>query len=262
MSQTKKLILLLGILFVCSFAAAQNPSVYQNIVFNRQGQPLAGATVYICLSDPGTTNIGCNDKATTFSDITVSTQCVGTNTLTYGPGCSNPGLTDGFGNYIIYADAGQILWAQISGPKISTYTVPFVMPGTASGGGGAVGPGSVGLFPIFTSTTSIGNSVCSQRTAGDVGCAFGFSLETNALRTSKNRNSPVGTTANLLVAFDAAGLAINAQPTDTNNLKGIAISTGVGGGVDIAYSRPVPLPVRQSDGNWRLGCTWLGLAVS
>lgn len=112
-------------------AVAQTPSVYQNIVFSRTGQPLAGANVAICLSNPGVSTPPCHDLATTYTDITVGTQCVGSNALTYGTGCSNPGLTDGFGNYIIYASAGQTLWAQISGPRITTYVVPFEHPVTA-----------------------------------------------------------------------------------------------------------------------------------
>lgn len=236
MSQTK-IAVLLGILFVCLSAHAQTPSVYQNIVFSRTGQPLAGANVAICLSNPGVSTPPCHDLATTYTDITVGTQCVGSNALTYGTGCSNPGLTDGFGNYIIYASAGQTLWAQISGPRITTYIVPFIMPGGGSGGGGSVGPGDTHRLVRFTSSTTIGDAVCTDDNASPTRCPLGVNLATQALYIEKVNNPVTGTTFGLLVARDALGRAINAQPTDTNNVIGVADNgAGTSLSVQIAYS--------------------------
>jgi hypothetical protein len=242
MSQTK-IAILLGILFVCLGAHAQTPSVYQNIVFSRVGQPLAGASVAICTQDPGVTPIPCTHLATTYSDITLGSQCLGTGAITYGTGCSNPGITDGFGNYIIYADAGQILWAQISGPRITTYVVPFVMPGgSGSGGSGTVGPGTLNQIAKFTSTTNVGNAICSDDGITPMACTAGLNIATNAQYATKTNNVSTGTTVNLLVARDASGNAINAQTTDANNVLGVAgFNAGTSGSLTYAWAGNFPL---------------------
>jgi hypothetical protein len=226
---------------------------------NGLGQPLPGAKVAVCTADPGATPVPpCTSTlATTYTDITLSVQCSGANQPLSDPGgqgtgCSNPGFVDSKGNVVAYAVAGTY-WCEYYGNGIKSYVQPCIFPGTGGGGGGGtVGPGSTRTFPIFTSPTTIGNSVCDQATNSRFGCAFGISTETNALFFTRNRNGSTGTTANLLTAFDAAGLAINAQPTDTNNIKGIARSTGLAGSVDIAYSGQFPCQFdnQTAQGDW------------
>ena len=68
-----------------------------------------------------------------------------------------------------------------------------------------------------------------------------MSLVNDALFTVKTNDTSTGTTANLLIARNAAGQAINAQPTDTNNVIGIAgFGAGKSGSVSIAYSGQFP----------------------
>ncbi len=112
---------------------------------------------------------------------------------------------------------------------------------TCLGGGGGGGSGSVSGTPPhiakFTDPTTVGNSVGQDDGTTPTTWPLGVSLVTNALFTVKVNNGTTGTTVNLLVARDSSGNAITAQPTDTNNLIGIAGSgAGLTGSVSIAYS--------------------------
>ncbi len=112
---------------------------------------------------------------------------------------------------------------------------------TCLGGGGGGGSGSVAGTPPhiakFTDATTVGNSVGQDDGTTPTTWPLGVSLVTNALFTVKVNNGTTGTTTNLLVARDSSGNAITAQPTDTNNLIGIAGSgAGLTGSVSIAYS--------------------------
>ncbi len=112
---------------------------------------------------------------------------------------------------------------------------------TCLGGGGGGGSGSVAGTPPhiakFTDATTVGNSVGQDDGTTPTTWPLGVSLVTNALFTVKVNNGTTGTTVNLLVARDSSGNAITAQPTDTNNLIGIAgAGAGLTGSVSIAYS--------------------------
>src|SRR5882724_5984310 len=107
-------------------------------------------------------------------------------------------------------------------------------------GGGGGGGGVAGTPPHvakFTSATTVGDSVGQDNGTDPTTWPLGLSLVTNALFTVKVNNASTGTTLNLLVARDVNGNAINAQPTDTNNLIGIAgVGAGITSNVSIAYS--------------------------
>lgn len=211
---------------------------------NGLGQPIPGTLVAVCTSNPGLTPTPpCSSTlATTYTDITLASQCVGasatkplSNPGGAGSSCSNPGFVDSKGNVIAYAAAGTY-WCEYYGRGITTYVQPCLFPGAGSGGG-SVGPGTLNRLAKFSSTTNVGNAVCSDDGITPMSCPLGVSLVRDALFTTKSNNGSTGTTVNLLLARDSSGNAINAQPTDTNNVIGIAgFGAGTTGTVSIAYS--------------------------
>ena len=123
----------------------------------------------------------------------------------------------------------------------STGTVYPPGCGGGGGGGGTIN-GTLNFVAKFTPNgTSVGNSEGFSDGTSPVQWPLGVSLQLNALFTVKTNNTTTGTAANLLVARDDAGNAITAQPTDTNNLIGIAgFGAGLSGSVSIAYSGQFP----------------------
>lgn len=164
---------------------------------------------------------------------------------------SDAGLTTPLANPFTATSAG--FWAFFGAP--STYdvqfsgtgiTTPFTIAGYTNsggggGGGGSVGPGTVNNLSKFTSTTNVGNATCTDDGVTPMSCGLGMSLSTSALFTVKPNNASTGTTVNLLIARDSSGKAINAQPTDTSNVIGVAgFGAGTTGSVSIAYSGQFP----------------------
>lgn len=128
--------LLLLIFLLAPVAAFSQGSVYSTVVLNRNGQPLAGANVAICTNNPGSTPVvppNCT-LASTYSDVTLTTQCTAASGLTYGTGCANPGMSDSFGNVIIWGNPG-VYYMQVYGQHVNTYVLPIQLGG--SGGGGS-----------------------------------------------------------------------------------------------------------------------------
>ena len=113
-----------------------------DIVFNAQGRPLAGATVRICTS--AATGQPCSPLANLYSDAGL-TQAL-----------ANPLATDGLGNYTFYAAPGRYE-VEISGPGITTKQLPnVILPSDPS-------------TPTFTSvTTTSGISAFSLSLTGNL----------------------------------------------------------------------------------------------
>jgi len=76
-----------------------------DIVFNAQGRPMAGASVRVCTS--AATGQPCTPLAQIYSDPAL-TQAL-----------ANPTSTDGLGNYNFYASPGRYM-IEIGGPGITT----------------------------------------------------------------------------------------------------------------------------------------------
>ncbi|HXZ20107.1 MAG TPA: carboxypeptidase-like regulatory domain-containing protein, partial [Candidatus Acidoferrales bacterium] len=87
-------------------------SRHDDIVLNRFGQPVAGASITVCTS--GATGSPCSPLANVYLDLGL------TQPLT------NPFTSDGQGNYYFYAAPGRYL-IQISGAGVSTTTIPDVL---------------------------------------------------------------------------------------------------------------------------------------
>ena len=98
-------------LFCAGNALAQG-SRKDDIVFNAQGRPMAGATVRICTS--AAMGQPCTPLALIYSDPGL-TQAL-----------ANPTTTDGLGNYTFYAAPGRYE-IEISGPSITTKQIPNVI---------------------------------------------------------------------------------------------------------------------------------------
>jgi len=259
------LLSLLALALSCGAWGQGSVSTGPPTAVNGQGQPLPGVKVAVCTANPGLTPVPpCTSTlAVTYTDITLSTQCVGTAKPLSNPGgagstCSNPGFVDSKGNVLAYAVAGTY-WCEYYGTNVHTYVEPCIFPGTGGGGGGgSVGPGTVNNLAKFTSVTNVGNATCTDDGVTPMACGLGVSLAANALFTAKPNNGIVGTTANLLVAHYGAG-AIAAQPTDTNNIIGVAgFGAGTTGSVSIAYSGQFPciFDNQTAIGDWvTLGAT-------
>lgn len=143
-SALSALCVVVGLLF-SSLAFGQGSIVSGHpVVTNGVGQPIPGASVAVCSSNPGVTPTSvCPNLATTFTDITDSTSCSGTNkplnnqsNPTQGGSCSNPGFTDGHGNVVVFA-AAATYWCEYYGRGIiGIYVVPCIFPGVGGGSGG------------------------------------------------------------------------------------------------------------------------------
>jgi len=111
----------------CVESAQAQGSRKDDIVFNAQGRPMAGAGVRVCTATA--TGQPCTPLASIYSDPGL-TQAL-----------ANPTATDGLGNYNFYAAPGRYM-LEISGPGITTKQMPnVILPSDPS-------------TPTFTSVTS------------------------------------------------------------------------------------------------------------
>jgi hypothetical protein len=126
----------------CAGVAYAQGSRKDDVVFNAQGRPMAGATVRVCTS--GATGQPCSPMASIYSDAAL-TQAL-----------ANPLSADGLGNYTFYAAPGRYM-IEISGPGITTKQLPnVILPSDPSS-------------PTFTTvTTTSGISAFSLSLAGNL----------------------------------------------------------------------------------------------
>ncbi len=132
---------LAGLLAFAGLAHAQG-SRKDDIVFNAQGRPMAGASVRVCTSPA--TGQPCSPLALVYSDAGL-TQAL-----------ANPLSADGLGNYTFYAAPGRYE-IEISGPGITTKQIPnVILPSDPS-------------TPTFTTvTTTSGISAFSLALSGSL----------------------------------------------------------------------------------------------
>jgi hypothetical protein len=107
----RALVVLALALFIPLSALAQG-SRKDDIVLNRFGQPLAGASVTVCTA--GATGSPCSPLAAIYSDVALTQPL------------ANPMSSDGQGNYHFYAAPGRYM-VQISGAGATTTTIPDVL---------------------------------------------------------------------------------------------------------------------------------------
>ncbi len=135
------LVVVVGMM-ACPGAARAQGSRKDDVVFNAQGRPMAGATVRVCTS--AATGEPCSPLALIYSDAAL-TQAM-----------ANPLSADGLGNYTFYAAPGRYT-IEISGPGITTKQLQnVILPSDPSS-------------PTFTTvTTTSGISAFSLALAGDL----------------------------------------------------------------------------------------------
>jgi hypothetical protein len=156
--------LLAGAFFAAVPARAQG-SRKDDIVFNAQGRPMAGANVRVCTASA--TGQPCSPLANIYSDAAL-TQAL-----------ANPTATDGLGNYSFYAAPGRYV-IEINGPGITTKQLSnVILPNDPSA-------------PTFTSlTTTSGISAFSLSLSGNL-TVTGSTAVTGALTVG---GAPVPSTA-------------------------------------------------------------------
>src|SRR5579872_632727 len=130
------------VFLIGSAAAFAQGSRKDDVVFNAQGRPMAGAGVRVCTASA--TGQPCSPLASIYSDAAL-TQAL-----------ANPIATDGLGNYTFYAAAGRYE-IEISGAGITTKQLPnVILPNDPS-------------TPTFTSvSTTAGISAFSLTLSGNL----------------------------------------------------------------------------------------------
>lgn len=161
---------------------------------------------------------------------------------------TNPFTANTDGSYTFFVGQGacyDILISSGSTPLPYSRTLADVCLGTGSGGGsggGSFGPFTVNTLLKANTSTSISSATCTDDGVSPTACSTGLNLVGSALLESKTNNPSTGTTSNLLVARDSSGRAINAQPTDANNIIGVAaFNAGTTGSVTYAVAGNFPL---------------------
>lgn len=178
-----KWVFTIALLFVASLAFGQG-SYYPVVVQTPLGPAIAGASVAICSSLPTTvTPCGGSSLQQTYTDITLGTACTLNPTIfgpTNGVGCSNPGITNGYGVAGIYAVAG-FRYYQVYGQGIIVADVEPVMFNSGTGAGSINNCTTADALAYFAATgtvvsclPSVGNSGAPLLSAGaGVAPAFG-----------------------------------------------------------------------------------------
>lgn len=167
---------------------------------------------------------------------------------------SNPFTANTDGSYTFFISQGACYDILISSGSVTmpySRTLADVCVGTGSdgGGGGGLGPFTVNRLIKAATTSTLSSATCLDDGVFPTSCSTGLNLVGSALLESKSNNSSTGTTANLLIARDSSGNAINAQPTDQNNIIGVAaFNAGTTGSVTYAVAGNFPLLFENQTG--------------
>lgn len=111
-----------------------------NFVIAGSGRPVGGALISVCSQPATITASSCSPLITVYTDTTDGTACTGTSQpppqVPSGPatGCSNPLITDGYGNFHFYAPVGSKYTVVISGIGIVTRSLYDQVTGTTGSG--------------------------------------------------------------------------------------------------------------------------------
>lgn len=141
----KRLFLFLALLFP-SLAFAQGGMLTGNIVvISSSGRPVAGATVTVCnIADNG---VPCTQTVSIFQDPALTIPA------------ANPGVTDGNGNFVAFASAGNYHYT-VTGNGVSTVGQPYTTMAPV---------GASACFPSLNGISYVGGACASAWGAGDIG---------------------------------------------------------------------------------------------
>ncbi len=175
----------LGYLSGASFAHGQGAALAGTpVITNGVGQPMAGVTVAICTAYPGAspTALCTGTLATLYTDITITVACNGTLTAlnnqsnpSVASGCSNPGLSDGQGNVVAFANPG-VDWCEYTGSNIIGIQVvvcPFPAMPVASGPGSPSGSLQGNNAGVFAGVPHSSINFTSGNITSTAGLTFG-----------------------------------------------------------------------------------------
>jgi hypothetical protein len=194
----RRFILLALLLALPGIACAQG-SRKDDIVLNRYGQPVAGASVTVCAS--GATGTPCTPLAGIFSDVGLTQPL------------ANPLTSDGQGNYHFYATPGRYM-IQISGAGAATTTIPDVLL--------AADPTS----PSFQSLTVTQNiSALNLNLSGNLSVSGGVSSPATVSAPQQGSASPVQ-----IGPHWYAGTATG-KVTPPSNAPAVSLDSSSGGGI-------------------------------
>lgn len=159
---------------------------------------------------------------------------------------SNPFTADSDGYISFYALDGVYDVKMSGGGLLTPITRSGFWVVTSSGGGsGITGSGTTGRFPIFTSSSAIGNSVFQQvGTSEFAPAATGkrINLGTESQQVVEIANASVGGTVQnrLAILTGAPSTAVTAAITDTSKIVGIVIANaGTSGNAEIVQNGSV-----------------------
>jgi hypothetical protein len=177
---------------------------------------------------------GTVNKASIFSDNNPSP------TVLVNPFVAN---TDGsFTFFVAQGACYDITMSSGTTPLPYNRTLTDVCEGTGSGGGGSANlSGTLNHIVKFTSPTSGGDSEGISTGLVPTSWPLGLDLVQAPLEFDYTNSSSPGTTQYLLVSLNASNQARNSQPTDANNLLGVAdAGAGTTGTVSVAVLGIIP----------------------
>ena len=223
---------------LCGKPASAQGSRKDDIVFNAQGRPMAGATVRVCTS--AATGQPCTPLAQIYSDPGL-TQAL-----------ANPAASDGLGNYTFYAAPGRYE-IEISGPNITTKQLPnVILPSdpTAPTFTTVTTTSGISAFALTLSgnlTVSGSAAVTGALTVG--GAPVPAATQENQWTASQHFKGPIPWRDVSAYMKDGNGNTVNCSSTDTS---GGANTTGT-----ISLGTPTALTLAAAK-DFKNGC---GIAI-
>jgi hypothetical protein len=228
-------------LLCASFAVAQG-SYVAFPVQTANGVAVAGANVALCSTTQPTTVTPCGGSSVQQTYATISgTACTLNPTIlgpTYGTGCTNPGMADGFGMVRWYASPNgstSTYYYQAYGAGILVPDVePVFFPGGATSGG-VTGTGTANTFPLWTGTSTQGNSLLTPVTSPNgINYSLGGGLSIQLDVSHLSFNSDVSGSSNVTIANtynpgssnNSGGIILQAAPTSGSACAGTAAVKG------------------------------------
>jgi hypothetical protein len=155
----------------------------------------------------------------------------------------NPFVANVDGSLTFFVAQGacyDITMSSGSVPMPYNRTLTDVCEGTGAGGGGGGGSGTVNRVAKFITATTVGNSEGVATGIVPAAWPLGLDLVQAPLEFDYANSSSPGTTQFLLVSLNSSLQARNAQPTDANNLLGVAdAGAGTTGTVSVAVQGPI-----------------------
>lgn len=156
----------------------------------------------------------------------------------------NPFVANTDGSWLFFVAQGACYDITMSSGSVAmpySRTLTDVCVGTGSGGGGGGGSGTINHVAKFVTATTVGDSEGISTGLVPTSWSLGLNLIQSPMEFDYVNSSSPGTTQYLLVSLDSSLQARQSQPTDTNNLLGVAdAGAGTTGSVSVAVMGIIP----------------------